>query len=63
MLGLIIVIFSTISLIWYIKVNSHPKGFPPGPRLPLPLIGDGYVLGKDFNLGFTKLISKYGKNV
>ena len=63
MLGLFIVIFSTLSLVWYIKTNSHPKDFPPGPRLPLPLIGDGYVLGKDFNLGFTKLISKYGKNV
>ncbi len=39
--------------------RRHPPDFPPGPRLPLPLIGDAYVLGKDVTSGFRKLSKKY----
>ena len=38
----------------------HPKDFPPGPRLPLPFIGDGYVIGNDIIPGLQKMKKKYG---
>ena len=40
---------------WYWKSFSHPKDYPPGPRLPLPFVGDGYVLGSDLDTGFKNL--------
>lgn len=59
-----IVIFTLIPiLLWYIKSCKHPKHFPPGPRVPLPLLGDAYILGDDFHIGFIALIKKYGKTV
>ena len=63
MVGPIIVFILVLGIIWYFKSCSHPKDFPPGPRMPLPFIGDAYVLGKDYNIGFTSLIRKYGKSV
>ena len=63
MVGPIIVFILVLGIIWYIRSCRHPKYFPPGPRLPLPLIGDAYVLGKDYNIGFTSLIRKHGKIV
>ena len=63
MVGPIIVFILVLGIIWYFKSCSHPKDFHPGPRMPLPFIGDAYVLGKDFNIGFTSLIRKYGKTV
>jgi hypothetical protein len=39
----------TISLWLYHK--RHPDRFPPGPRFPLPFIGDGYILGRDMAQG------------
>ena len=45
MLDLLFVFIFVLSFIWYIISISHPKKFPPGPRMPLPLIGDGYKLG------------------
>ena len=45
MLDLLFVFIFVLSFIWYIISISHPKKFPPGPRIPLPLIGDGYKLG------------------
>ena len=41
--------------------HRHPKKFPPGPRYPVPLFGDAYVLGSDLNEGFKILYEKYGK--
>ena len=61
MVGPIIVFILVLGIIWYFKTCSHPKDFPPGPRLPVPLIGDSYVLGGDFNRGFRNLFEKYGK--
>ena len=63
MLGPIIAFILALGIVWYIRSYRYPKDFPPGPRLPLPFIGDAYVLGKDYNIGFTSLIRKYGKSV
>ena len=61
MSGPIIAIIFVLILFWYITSWRHPKYFPPGPRLPFPLIGDAYLLGKDVSEGFSALIKKYGK--
>ena len=45
---------------WYWKSYRHPKDYPPGPRLPLPFVGDGYMLGSDLDTGFKNLCKKYG---
>ncbi len=29
----------------YFVEKRHPEGFPPGPRAPLPYLGDYAVLG------------------
>ena len=63
MSGAIIAIIFVLILFWYITSWRHPKFFPPGPRLPIPLIGDAYLLGKDVSEGFSALIKKYGKTV
>ena len=63
MFGPIIIFILVLAIVWYIKKWRHPKDFPPGPRVPLPLLGDGYVLGTKINDGFSFLIRKYGKNV
>ena len=46
--------FVALCVLWFLS-KRHPPNFPPGPRLPLPLIGDAYVLGKDVTQGFRKL--------
>lgn len=59
-----ICIILVLTFVWYyIRSFRHPKYFPPGPKLPLPLIGDAYLLGKDFSSGFSALVRKYGKTV
>ena len=61
---LIILPYFTIAfliLLWYSKSYRHPKEFPPGPRLPLPIIGDSYKLGKDLLSGFQSLTARYGQ--
>ena len=60
MFGIIIVFILVLAIVWYIKSWMHPKDFPPGPRLPIPLLGDGYVLGTKINDGFSTLVRKYG---
>ena len=61
--GPFIIIILILLFVWYIISFRHPKYFPPGPKLPLPLIGDAYLLGKDFSSGFSALTRKYGKTV
>ena len=61
MLDSILVFFAVISLVWYWKSCQHTKTFPPGPRCPLPILGDAYILGNDLEKGFKKLTRKYGK--
>ena len=47
--------------VYHIKKSRLPKDFPPGPRFPLPFVGDGYILGSDVTTGFQKLREKYGE--
>jgi len=35
--------------------TKHPENFPPGPRFPLPFIGDGLAVGGNNVQGFTRL--------
>ena len=58
-IGLIVVLL----LIHHLWKFRHPKNFPPGPRFPLPLIGDSYVMGTDLTKGTFKLREKYGDMV
>jgi len=39
---------------------EYPPGFPPGPRFPLPLLGEVWVLGfRDFTASIASMASKY----
>ena len=58
---LILLVLIILGLIWYIKSSQHPKNFPPGPRFPLPLVGDAYQFGNDISGGLAKTMKKYGK--
>ena len=61
MLDSLLVFFAIIIGFWYWKSYRLPKDYPPGPRLPVPLVGDAYVLGSDLDRGFKSLFEKYGK--
>ena len=63
MIDLLIVFVIFFSIVWFIKTCQHPKDFPPGPRLPLPFMGDSYTLGKNLDVGLSKLTKKYGSYV
>ena len=56
-------VLAVLFLAYHIKKFRHPKDFPPGPRFPLPLVGDGYVMGSDITKGFYDLRKKYGDMV
>ena len=57
---ILLVFFVTLSFVWYWQNWSHPKRFPPGPRLPIPIIGDAYTLDKDLYKGLCDLVNRYG---
>ena len=62
MMELLVTFIAIILGVCYWKFSHrHPKKFPPGPRSPVPLFGDAYVLGSDLNEGFKLLYEKYGK--
>ena len=63
MLIVISITIILLVLILYIKSWSHPKGFPPGPRFPIPFLGDTYMVGNDYKTGFHLLHKKYGTSV
>ncbi len=49
----------TYYLYWIFVVKRHPPGFPPGPRFPLPLVGDWASLATKPTLN-GELRKKYG---
>ena len=57
----LIVILLVLIVYRYWRSWKHPDNFPPGPRRPLPIFGDAYILGKDSANGFYSLHKKYGK--
>jgi len=61
MLDTVIVFSIVILILWYWKSYRHPSSFPHGPRFPLPMLGDAYILGKDIEKGIKNLTLKYGK--
>ena len=54
------VFLTTLFFVWYFRKWSHPERFPPGPRLPIPIIGDAYILDQDLYKGLCDLAKKYG---
>ena len=44
--------------VYHYKKFSQPANFPPGPRFPLPVIGDAWVMGTDMTAGFNNLVGK-----
>ena len=61
MLDLLLVFLTVLYIIWYVNSCLHPKHFPPGPRAPLPVIGDVYRLGSDIAKGLELFTKKYGR--
>ncbi|XP_059087176.1 cytochrome P450 2C15-like [Tigriopus californicus] len=60
MIGSIIVALFVWSVFWWFKHYSHPKNFPPSPRVPWPLLGDILLLGENIVSGFHAMKCKYG---
>ena len=60
MLDVALVFAFMLLFFWYVKSWTHPINFPPGPRKPLPFVGDSYILGRDLSRGFYRLQEKYG---
>ena len=63
--GLELIIFLGILFVWWYKkkVWLYPANFPPGPRFPLPVVGDAIALGQDVAVGLVKLHKKHGNVV
>jgi len=57
MIGSLFILFLLVAVLWF-RSKRHPKNFPPGPRFPLPLIGDAWVLGSDVTLARNKLADR-----
>ena len=60
MIDILLIFLCFLGIFWYWKSSKHPESFPPGPRRPLPIIGDGYVLGGDLAKGLGQLKNTYG---
>ena len=48
-----------LAITWWLSVR-HPKNFPPGPRLPLPVLGDALSLKGNVVTGAENLRTIYG---
>jgi cytochrome P450 family 2 subfamily J len=61
MLSVLIILTATLAAYWVlVKPFKHPKGFPPGPRMTLPFIGDALAVKGNNVLGFRRLRKIYG---
>ena len=58
---LFIILFGCF-VVWYFLAWKHPKNFPPGPRLHLPLLGDSLsmLINGDVYQSMRQLSDKYG---
>ena len=58
---LLITLFGCFA-VWYFLAWKHPKNFPPGPRLHLPLLGDSLsmLINGDVYQSMRQLSDKYG---
>ncbi len=57
----LVIFFVIVFLFWYKKkVWIYPANFPPGPRAPLPLVGDAYRLTADIPVGLKYFHKKHG---
>ena len=60
MITALIALVVGLATYWFMSTR-HPKNFPPGPRFPLPFVGDSYVIGNvDIGTGVLQLQKKYG---
>ncbi len=60
MLAIFLIFFATLYYCyWLLVVKRHPDNFPPGPRFPIPLLGDFIGFGRRPDL-LTKLRKDYG---
>ena len=57
---ILFIILVGLLFLWYLQTWTHPKNFPPGPRKPLPLVGDAYLLDKEVYKSFCDLSAEYG---
>ncbi len=55
--------FVVLAFLWRKICCNYPVNFPPGPRWPLPVIGDIWTLGADVNKGVHRLVNRYGRIV
>ncbi len=58
---LVAIVLVALALHW-VSVTTRPpcKDFPPGPRFPLPVVGDAISLGKNIIAGFERLRLVHG---
>ena len=59
LLLLVILVFVTFCIYWR-SATKHPEDFPPGPRFPLPFLGDALALRGDIFEGPRQQRSKHG---
>ena len=57
---ILFMIVVVLLLLWYLQTWTHPKNFPPGPRKPLPVVGDAYSFDKEVYKSFCDLSREYG---
>ena len=52
-----------ILILYWFYISRLPSNFPPGPRIPLPIMGDLWRLGNDVPKAMHNLSLKYGKMI
>ena len=58
-LFLVLFAITLFGIYWWISTR-HPKDFPPGPRFPLPFLGDSLAFKGDIFVGPEELRKQHG---